>query len=223
MGIKYSHILYLDDDESILEIMGRTVEGMSSCYYPVQTIAEANTVLEEVIPHLIIVDVKLANENGLSFVKELYFSKRFKDVPVIVVSALKENKIQKIMNGLGNPIFIGKPFNMREITEQFNKILKNKRVLTVKENIPVTIKENCYIDSFNEFKFKIKTTFKLVRGSSIRIIADFFKKGLEHDLESYDVMTDGISKKGRYESIVNFNNLKLNTIKKIRSKRVKKC
>lgn len=120
------HILVIDDDaeiRSLLEVY-LTRQG-----YRVSTAADARAaraVLERVAPDLIVLDLMLPGEDGLSLCRDLH--SRW-SVPVIMLTALGEETDRIIGLEMGADDYLPKPFNPRELLARIRSVLRRARSL----------------------------------------------------------------------------------------------
>ena len=78
--------------------------------------------LEEIMPDLIILDVKMPNMNGYTFMLELRKLKKFDAVPIIVLTSY--NEMEPIFKFNNVRDFIVKPVNFDTLFEKINACLK---------------------------------------------------------------------------------------------------
>ncbi|HET8700591.1 MAG TPA: response regulator [Nitrococcus sp.] len=120
------HILVIDDDaeiRSLLEVY-LTRQG-----YRVTTAADARAAraaLERVAPDLIVLDLMLPGEDGLSLCRDL---RRRGSVPVIMLTALGEETDRIIGLEMGADDYLPKPFNPRELLARIRSVLRRARSL----------------------------------------------------------------------------------------------
>lgn len=114
-------IMIVDDDRNILEFMhlALVLEG-----YDVR-VSTSGRDLQEVkscnLPDLILLDVKLVEEDGRAICKELKTNERTKDVPIIMLSAhATERQVRKEC-----PVddFLSKPFELETLLDKVEKQL----------------------------------------------------------------------------------------------------
>jgi len=101
-------ILIVDDDPHICEIVQVYCdrEGFDSAYSPNGT--EAMKLLISFQPDLIILDVLLANENGIDWCRE---ARRFTDVPILFLSSQEEDEVKINALTYGGDDYVTKPFS----------------------------------------------------------------------------------------------------------------
>jgi CheY-like chemotaxis protein len=113
-----AHILIIDDDQSILEMMRLVLEEEGN--YRVTTaesIFEDVTAIERLQPQLILLDFLLqGRQTGWNFLQKLRLHRPTKDIPVVIcTAALSDVKDQEpILTQKGIPILY-KPFDVDEL------------------------------------------------------------------------------------------------------------
>ena len=104
-------IYVVDDDSSILEILSMILKGNG---YEVIVSPDGNSLDDlEVVPDLIILDIRLAGKDGAQLCRKCKQSERLSCVPIILVSANLDG--QEIAEECGADDFLAKPFELKEI------------------------------------------------------------------------------------------------------------
>ena len=117
-------IYVVEDDKNIQEIetfaltnVGYEVKGFDSA-------TDFYAALNETAPDLILLDIMLPDEDGLSIVKKLRTRQDTVLVPVIMVTA-KTTEIDKVKGlDLGADDYISKPFSLREVIARVKAVLR---------------------------------------------------------------------------------------------------
>jgi DNA-binding response OmpR family regulator len=115
------HILIVEDEPSIAEVVGLYLEGAG---YSVRTARDgslARRMLEETLPDLVIMDLMLPGMDGLSLTRWL---RTRSDVPIIMLTA-RRDEIDRIA-GLetGADDYIIKPFSPQELVSRVRAVLR---------------------------------------------------------------------------------------------------
>lgn len=108
-------IYYVEDDDSIRELVAYTLTqmGMSTQGFPCA--AEFWRAMKTKKPELILLDVMLPDEDGLHILKTLHADSETADIPVIMITA-KGTEFDKVRGlDLGADDYIAKPFGMAEL------------------------------------------------------------------------------------------------------------
>lgn len=128
-------IYVVEDDRSIQEIetfalknSGYQVEGFS-------TAEEFYSALERKLPELILLDIMLPDEDGLSIVKKLRTREDTVLIPVIMVTA-KTSEIDKVKGlDIGADDYMTKPFGVMELISRVKAMLRRSAKPEEKEKI----------------------------------------------------------------------------------------
>jgi len=128
-------IYIVEDDKSIQEIESFALQNVG---YDVQGFATAKEFYEKVkerIPDLILLDVMLPDEDGLSIVKKLRTNKETEAVPIIMVTA-KSAEIDKVKGlDIGADDYMTKPFGVMELISRVKAILRRSVKAEAQEKV----------------------------------------------------------------------------------------
>ncbi|MCX5580605.1 response regulator [Kaistia terrae] len=128
------HILVVDDDLEIRRLLGRYLDGQGLRV----TLAADKRELEEKLAtqqiDLIVLDVMLPDGSGLDICRQL--RDRRPHIPIILLTALKEDVDRIIGLEIGADDYLGKPFNPRELVARIRAVLR--RSADVAEAPPAT-------------------------------------------------------------------------------------
>ena len=117
-------IYCVEDDESIRELMLYTLgtAGLDSLGF--NDGKELNAAISVEVPELIMLDIMLPGESGISILKRLKENFRTKDIPVIMATA-KGTEFDKVKGlDLGADDYIVKPFGMMEMVSRVKAVLR---------------------------------------------------------------------------------------------------
>jgi len=119
-----SSIFIVEDDESIREIVIYALRSAGFGALGFETGEELFVALETKLPSLILLDIMLPKEDGLSVLKKLRKTPNFKKIPVIMLTA-KNSEFDKV-KGLdtGADDYISKPFGVMELIARVNAVLR---------------------------------------------------------------------------------------------------
>ena len=123
-------IYCVEDDSNIRDLVVYTLEstGIKACgFEDGKAFVEA---LAFETPELVLLDIMLPGEDGLTILKKLKSSSRTKDIPVIMVTA-KGSEYDKVV-GLdsGADDYITKPFGMMELVSRVKAVLRRTQKTT---------------------------------------------------------------------------------------------
>ena len=126
-------ILLVDDEPHIVKMLKTRLE---SEHYDVVTAPDGIPGLAKVEsekPDLILLDIKMPQMDGYTFVKSLQRSEEGKGVPVIMLTAHEQMEELFAMEGVTD--YVVKPFKGEELLAKVKKILKKGGGGDVKKNI----------------------------------------------------------------------------------------
>lgn len=116
------HVLVVDDDQEIRKLLGRYLGEQG---FKVSLAGSKREFLERVATErldIVVLDVLLPDGSGLDLCR--YLRQRAPHVPVILVTALKEEVDRIIGLEIGADDYIGKPFNPRELVARMRAVLR---------------------------------------------------------------------------------------------------
>lgn len=119
-----SHILIVDDDLEIRKLLGRYLTEQG---YRVSIASDRRTMNESLQNNeisLIVLDVLLPDGSGLDICRDL--RRDGSEVPVILLTALKEDIDRIIGLEIGADDYLGKPFNPRELLARIRAVLRRR-------------------------------------------------------------------------------------------------
>lgn len=136
-------IYILEDDKNIQEIEYYAIKGNG---YDVRAFDDAGAFdrgMQEMKPDLLLLDVMLPGEDGLSVLRRLRADNDTKELPVILVTA-KDSEIDTVKGlDLGADDYITKPFGVMELISRIRAIMR--RVRPASDDVVLKYK-NIYLD-----------------------------------------------------------------------------
>ena len=159
MNEKAVQILVVDDDDKlrdlVIEYLGREglqVSGASNA-------VEMDSWMENNQPDLIILDLMMPGEDGLSIARRI---RKEQEIPILILSA-RGDEIDRIVGlEVGADDYLPKPFNPRELLARIRAILRR----TENSAKPDTEEEHSSQHHFGEFTIDLLTN-ALIRGKEI--------------------------------------------------------
>lgn len=116
------HILVVDDDGEIRALLGRYLAGQGFRVSLAADRRSLETVLATAAIDLVVLDVLLPDGSGLDICREM--RRRRPALPVILLTALKEEVDRIIGLEIGADDYLGKPFNPRELVARIRAVLR---------------------------------------------------------------------------------------------------
>jgi len=150
MNQETQKILVVDDDLRIRSLLERFLKEQN---YQVRTAADAEQMdrfLERENYHLLVLDLMLPGEDGLSICKRLRSNENM--IPIIMLTA-KGDEVDKIIGlELGADDYLAKPFNPRELLARIKAVMRRRIV-----EVPGAPSAEEKIISFGEFTLNLAT------------------------------------------------------------------
>ena len=117
-------IYFVEDDANIRKLVCYALEKEG---HQVKGFSEGKELWQEIkqeIPELILLDIMLPGEDGLSILKNLRENPHYEEIPVIMLSA-KGSEFDKVAGlDLGADDYIAKPFGMTELSSRVRAVLR---------------------------------------------------------------------------------------------------
>jgi two-component system phosphate regulon response regulator OmpR len=124
MNAHTAQILVVDDDPEIRKLLGRYVEGQAFRVLLASSCGELRKRLATNRVDLIVLDVMLPDGSGLDACRELRAKRS--TIPIILLTALKEDVDRIIGLETGADDYLGKPFNPRELVARIRAVLRRR-------------------------------------------------------------------------------------------------
>ncbi len=127
------HIIVVDDDDRILQLLGRFLRAEGYHVFLCTNGAELESLLTLWVPDLVIMDVMMPGEDGISFTKR----KRLEKVhwPILLLTARSD--VEDRIDGLaaGADDYLPKPFEPRELVLRIQRILARSQQQRERNNM----------------------------------------------------------------------------------------
>lgn len=124
-------IYLIEDDSNIRELVVYTLNSMSM---PCEGFAAPSAFwarLQQEIPQLVLLDIMLPEQDGLSILKQLKSNRDTEDVPVIMLTA-KGSEMDKVKGfEMGADDYIAKPFGVMELVARVKARMRKRTDDTV--------------------------------------------------------------------------------------------
>lgn len=155
-------IYYVEDDNNIRDLVVYTLNQSGFETLGFRNTDEFYAASKKQSPDLVLLDIMLPGDDGLSILKELKANKKTEAIPVIMVTA-RDTEYDKVIGlDLGADDYIAKPFGMMELVARVRALLRRtslnsppellkerelvvdrqKHIVTVdNKNITLTLKE----------------------------------------------------------------------------------
>lgn len=130
-------IFCVEDDAGIRDLMIYTLNASGFRAVGFENSREFYAALADDTPELIMLDIMLPGEDGISILKRLKADARTADIPVIMATA-KGNEYDKVIGlDLGADDYLAKPFGMMEMASRVRAVLRRSGRAAEKQLIRV--------------------------------------------------------------------------------------
>lgn len=117
-------IYFVEDDANIRKLVCYALEKEG---YEIKGFSLPSEFWQEIkneVPHLILLDIMLPEEDGLSILGKLQADDNYKNIPVIMITA-KGSEFDKVTGlDMGADDYIAKPFGMTELASRVRAVLR---------------------------------------------------------------------------------------------------
>ncbi len=133
METKKKNILIVDDDPNVLDLLKSGLEIMGYNVTACESAAEFERTLKSFRPDLILMDVSMPGEDGISLCRNIKTAKETADIPVIMLTAFSDERTFHDAMLFGANGFLSKPFDMPEVKKKIEELVSKTNVK--KENV----------------------------------------------------------------------------------------
>jgi lipopolysaccharide/colanic/teichoic acid biosynthesis glycosyltransferase len=120
-------VLIIDDNQMVLELLNFKLKNTYELFLAPNLQKARLLMFENPILDLVIIDLNLGEESGLSFIQEMKANQQYAQIPVLVLSGEEKSEIRIACLELGADDFVLKPFHPDELKLRIKKILSVKR------------------------------------------------------------------------------------------------
>ncbi len=119
-------ILVVEDEPAIQELIAVNLEHAGHRVLRAANVPEAQALVREVLPDLVLLDWMLPGTPGLNFARQLRADQRTKDIPIIMLTARAQE--QDMIAGLegGADDYVTKPFSPRELLARIKAVMRRR-------------------------------------------------------------------------------------------------
>ncbi|MEM1243328.1 MAG: response regulator [Pseudomonadota bacterium] len=177
-----SRLLIVDDDLEIRNLLAQLLKNSNYQVYTAENGEEMFSILQTQIIDLIILDVMMPGESGLSLCAKL---RKSSSIPIIMLTAVGDDMDKIVGLEMGADDYLAKPFNSRELIARIKAVLRRSR--DAKQNTLTEIENEKNVVSFAGWIFDLSARLLLSPEMvEISISAgeyDLLKAFVEHPLQ----------------------------------------
>ncbi|MFO1037148.1 MAG: response regulator [Geminicoccaceae bacterium] len=127
------HLLVVDDHRDIRDLLARYLTKHDFRVDTAESAAAARRVLQANAIDLVVLDIMMPGEDGLSLCRDL---RATSETPVILLTAMTEETDRIVGLELGADDYVTKPFNPRELLARIKAVLRRARSLPPQRGRP---------------------------------------------------------------------------------------
>ena len=116
-----AHILVVDDHREIRDLLAKYLARQGFRVSTAEGAAKARKILEASAIDLVVLDIMMPGEDGLSLCRHL---REATDLPVIMLTAMAEDTDRVVGLEMGADDYVVKPFNPRELLARIKAVLR---------------------------------------------------------------------------------------------------
>ena len=116
-------ILIVDDEQDIVETLKFILEANGYECFCAYNGEDGLNFAKEIMPDLIILDVMMPKINGYKISRLLKYDNKYKDIPILMVTARSQEEDKIIGEETGADEYITKPFNVDDVVEKVKSYL----------------------------------------------------------------------------------------------------
>lgn len=117
-------ILLVDDEPSLRQPLAQYLSQQGFAIHEADSAAKARSLMLEIKPDLVLADIMMPGEDGLSLTRHLVESR---DIPVILITARGEATDRIVGLEMGADDYVVKPFEPRELVARIRSVLRRAR------------------------------------------------------------------------------------------------
>ncbi|WP_423841915.1 ATP-binding response regulator [Aeromonas dhakensis] len=116
-------ILVIEDEADIALLLQMLLQGAGYRVLLAHSLADARELLECETVAVITLDLRLPDGNGVEFIQELQGCLRYRELPILVISAVNEQGQLGLQGGLHVVDWLGKPIDPARLLGRLRKAL----------------------------------------------------------------------------------------------------
>ncbi|HON55698.1 MAG TPA: response regulator [bacterium] len=116
-------IVITDDDVDTLELLREFLESENFEVFTIVNGIQLFEVIKENKPDIILLDIMMNWISGYDLCRTLKESEKFKDIPIIFISARTSETDIQLGFDSGADAYLKKPFSLKELLEKINSLI----------------------------------------------------------------------------------------------------
>jgi two-component system phosphate regulon response regulator PhoB len=119
-------ILVVEDEPAIQELIAVNLEHAGHHVLRAANVPEAEALIREALPDVVLLDWMLPGTPGIDFAKQLRADHRTRDIPIILLTARahEQDKVSGLESGADD--YVTKPFSPRELLARIKAVMRRR-------------------------------------------------------------------------------------------------
>jgi two-component system phosphate regulon response regulator PhoB len=119
-------ILVVEDEPAIQELIAVNLEHAGHHVLRAANVPEAEALIREALPDVVLLDWMLPGTPGINFAKQLRSDHRTRDIPIIMLTARahEQDKVSGLEGGADD--YVTKPFSPRELLARIKAVMRRR-------------------------------------------------------------------------------------------------
>jgi two-component system, OmpR family, phosphate regulon response regulator PhoB len=119
-------ILVVEDEPAIQELIAVNLEHAGHQVLRAANVPEAEALIRQVLPDVVLLDWMLPGPPGLSFARQLRTDQRTRDIPIIMLTARaqEQDKVAGLDGGADD--YVTKPFSPKELIARIKAVMRRR-------------------------------------------------------------------------------------------------
>ncbi|WP_153100841.1 phosphate regulon transcriptional regulator PhoB [Paraburkholderia hayleyella] len=119
-------ILVVEDEPAIAELIAVNLQHAGYCAIRAYNAEQAESLIRDVLPDLVLLDWMLPGCSGVAFARELRASERTRHIPIIMLTARGDERDKVLGLETGADDYVTKPFSPRELMARIKAVLRRR-------------------------------------------------------------------------------------------------
>lgn len=173
-------ILIIDCDIDFRNFAKMLFQNMGHRVYEADNIKDAITLIGNIVPHLILLDIALGSESGLNLFSKISDIDPHRYIKIVVASALNKEKTIKQSMSMGAHSYLVKPINNTQLITMLKKTLPLTELAPCQ--FPLNDESKSVIGTFmgqttkiNELGINIRSQVKFEEKQKLNVDSNFLK------------------------------------------------
>jgi two-component system alkaline phosphatase synthesis response regulator PhoP len=121
-------VFSVEDDLNIQNVIRIALENSQLEIVAFNNAGEMLKKLDDTLPDVLLLDIMLPGMDGLQLIKKLKSNDKYKNIPIMVISA-KTSEIDKVIGiDLGADDYLAKPFGVLELVSRVKALLRRSKI-----------------------------------------------------------------------------------------------